>query len=110
MSNMRLYFITSLFALSSTTAFITPLQTINTITRQTSKTVADSIVLQSTSLSTTQLLLSENTIVDNSIGDAVSSSPQVFEAQLPDSSFFIGIGLVVILCIVASQVWANDYR
>jgi len=28
--------------------------------------------------------------------------------HLPDSSFFIGIGLVVILCVVASQVWAND--
>ena len=103
------YFFTitvSLFTLSSTTAFLPPLQT--TIARQTSKTLADSTVLQSTSISTTQLLLSENTIIDNSIGDAVTlSSPQVFEAQLPDSSFFIGIGLVVILCIVASQVWAN---
>ena len=109
-SKMR-YFITSLFTLSSstTTAFISPLQP-NTIARLSSNNnkVADSIVLRSTS-TTTQLLLSENTIIDNSIDAAVtSSSPQVFEAQLPDSSFFIGIGLVVILCIVASQVWAND--
>jgi len=106
------YFIASLFiTLSSTTAFLPSLQTINTIARQSSiNKVADSIILQSTSISTTQLLLSsENTIIDNSI-DAVTSSPQVFEAQLPDSSFFIGIGLVVILCVVASQVRANDSR
>ena len=103
------YFVASLSTLSTSTAFVSPLQT--TIARQSSinNKVADSIVLQSTSLSTTQLLLSDNTITDNPISDAVtSSSPQVFEAQLPDSSFFIGIGLVVILCIVASQVWAND--
>ena len=101
------YFVASLSTLSTSTAFISPLQT---SIRQSSinNKVADSIVLQSTSLSTTQLLLSDNTITDNPISDAVtSSSPQVFEAQLPDSSFFIGIGLVVILCIVASQVWAT---
>ena len=110
LSKMR-YFVASLFTLASTTtAFISPLQT--TIARQSSinNKVADSIVLQSTSLSTTQLLLSENSIIDNSVDAVTSSSPQVFEAQLPDSSFFIGIGLVVILCIVASQVWANDSR
>lgn len=94
------YFIASLFTLSYTTAFISPLQT--TIARQ------SSINNKVTDSSTTQLLLSENTIIDDSIDAVTSSSPQVFEAQLPDSSFFIGIGLVVILCIVASQVWAND--
>eukprot|EP00985_Skeletonema_marinoi_P008839 scaffold4036_cov94-Skeletonema_marinoi.AAC.8 len=37
-----------------------------------------------------------------------STSPQVFEAVLPDSSLLIGMGSVVLLCIVAGFVWANE--
>lgn len=57
----------------------------------------------------TQLISSDN------IGDSVavqqapsSTSPQVFEAVLPDSSLLIGMGSVVLLCIVAGFVWANE--
>jgi len=39
---------------------------------------------------------------------ASSTSPQVFEAVLPDSSLLIGMGSVVLLCIVAGFVWANE--
>jgi len=80
------YFIASLFiTLSYTTAFLPPLQT-NTIAKLSNNKVADSIVLQSTSLSTSQVLLSENTIIGNSIDTVTSSSPQVFEAQIPGKS------------------------
>mmetsp|Transcript_10399 Transcript_10399/g.20809 ORF Transcript_10399/g.20809 Transcript_10399/m.20809 type:complete len:231 (+) Transcript_10399:85-777(+) len=37
-----------------------------------------------------------------------STSPQVFEAVLPDSSLLVGMGSVVLLCIVAGFVWANE--
>ena len=82
------YFVASLSTLSTSTAFISPLQTsIVSLQSPVNNKVADSIVLRSTSLSTTQQLLSENSIIDNSIGDAVtSSSTQVFEAQIPGKS------------------------
>jgi len=53
-------------------------------------------------------------IGSNNIGDSVavqqasSTSPQVFEAVLPDSSLLIGMGSVVLLCVVAGFVWANE--
>lgn len=54
-------------------------------------------------------------ISSNNIGDSVtvqqissSTSPQVFEPVLPDSSLLIGMGSVVLLCIVAGVVWANE--
>ena len=64
---------------------------------------------------TTQLISSSSSssdVVDTSfaIQQATSSSPspQVFEAVLPDSSLLIGMGSVVLLCIVAGFVWANE--
>ena len=53
-----------------------------------SDNIADSFAVQQASLST--------------------SSPQVFEPVLPDSSLLIGMGSVVLLCIVAGIVWANE--
>ena len=35
-------------------------------------------------------------------------STQVFEAVAPDASLLIGMGSVVLLCIVAGFVWANE--
>lgn len=52
--------------------------------------------------------------ISNSVGETVaiqqasSSPPQVFEAVLPDASLLIGMGSVVLLCIVAGFVWANE--
>ena len=37
-----------------------------------------------------------------------TSSTQVFEAVAPDASLLIGMGSVVLLCIVAGFVWANE--
>jgi hypothetical protein len=39
---------------------------------------------------------------------STSSSTQVFEAVAPDASLLIGMGSVVLLCIVAGFVWANE--
>ena len=41
---------------------------------------------------------------------AVESTPtiQTFEAVLPDTSLLIGFGSVVILCVIAAFVWANE--
>lgn len=77
----------------STTAHVSPV----------SNAVAQSILLSSPA----QLLA--DTTIDNTIaaGGAIPST-QVFEAVAPDSSFFIGIGFVVLLCVVAGSVWAND--
>ena len=53
-------------------------------------------------------------ISDSDVGGAVtmqqmsSSPPQEFEAILPDASLLIGMGSVVLLCIVAGIVWANE--
>ena len=39
---------------------------------------------------------------------STTSSTQVFEAVAPDASLLIGMGSVVLLCIVAGFVWANE--
>lgn len=41
---------------------------------------------------------------------AVDSTPtiQTFEAVLPDTSLLIGFGSVVVLCVIAAFVWANE--
>eukprot|EP00986_Skeletonema_menzelii_P003215 scaffold967_cov148-Skeletonema_menzelii.AAC.9 len=57
----------------------------------------------------TQLISSDNIVDPAAVQQASSStSPQVFEAVLPDSSLLIGMGSVVLLCIVAGFVWANE--
>jgi hypothetical protein len=57
------------------------------------------------------LSLPTQLISSSSVGDTVvlqQASPQVFEAVLPDQSLLIGMGSVVLLCIVAGFVWANE--
>ncbi len=39
---------------------------------------------------------------------AISSTPTSFEAILPDPAIIMGMGFVVLLCIAASYVWANE--
>lgn len=51
---------------------------------------------------------SSHLLVSTSDVAVVGSAPQVFEAVAPDPSLFIGMGSVVILCIAAGIVWAND--
>jgi hypothetical protein len=33
---------------------------------------------------------------------------QIFDAVLPDTSLLIGMGSVILLCVVAASVWANE--
>lgn len=40
--------------------------------------------------------------------DVATPTTQVFEAVAPDTSLLIGMGSVVILCIIAGAVWANE--
>jgi len=48
-------------------------------------------------------------VADSSIVNSVNNAPsQTFEAVAPDPSLFIGMGSVVLLCIAAGFVWAND--
>uniref|UniRef100_A0A7S2K224 Uncharacterized protein n=1 Tax=Leptocylindrus danicus TaxID=163516 RepID=A0A7S2K224_9STRA len=53
------------------------------------------------SSSTTALLLAEES-------DVLQSQQQVFEAALPDSSALVAMGAVLVLCVVAGFVWANE--
>ena len=53
-------------------------------------------------LSSTQFMIGANT------ADGVVGSTQVFEAVAPDPSLLIGMGSVVLLCVAAGFVWAND--
>ena len=49
--------------------------------------------------------------IDNYMMDttaAISSTPTSFEAILPDPAVIMGMGFVVLLCIAASYVWANE--
>eukprot|EP00956_Cyclotella_meneghiniana_P038709 scaffold158625_cov21-Cyclotella_meneghiniana.AAC.2 len=42
---------------------------------------------------------------------AVDSTPTIqtsYEAVLPDTSLLIGFGSVVVLCVIAAFVWANE--
>ena len=56
-----------------------------------------------------QLISSDNIGDSFTVQQASSSaSSQVFEPVLPDSSLLIGMGSVVLLCIVAGIVWANE--
>ena len=46
-----------------------------------------------------------------SIAPSASELPtqvQVFEPALPDISVLVGLGTVVVLCVIASVVWANE--
>ena len=38
----------------------------------------------------------------------VQTQSPVFEASIPDTSVLVGLGIVVILCVFASVVWANE--
>mmetsp|Transcript_8467 Transcript_8467/g.12540 ORF Transcript_8467/g.12540 Transcript_8467/m.12540 type:complete len:199 (+) Transcript_8467:74-670(+) len=51
--------------------------------------------------STTALLLAGES-------SALQSQQQVFEATLPDSSALVAMGAVLVLCVVAGFVWANE--
>ena len=48
--------------------------------------------------------------IDNTIETAATISPTAtsFEAVLPDPTVILGMGFVVLLCIAASYVWANE--
>ena len=78
-------------------AFLHPISATAHVVSPVSNAVAQSILLSSPAAQ----LLADITI-DNTIaaGGAIPST-QVFEAVAPDSSFFIGIGFVVLLCVVA---------
>ena len=83
-------------------AFLHPISATARVVSPVSNVVAQSILLSSPA----QLLA--DTTIDNTIAAGGAPSTQVFEAVAPDSSFFIGIGFVVLLCVVAGSVWAND--
>lgn len=51
--------------------------------------------------SATALLLAEES-------DGLQSQQRVFEASLPDSSALVAMGVVLVLCVVAGLVWANE--
>lgn len=51
---------------------------------------------------------SEGTALIEQPVSTTTSSSQVFEAVAPDASLLIGMGSVVLLCIVAGFVWANE--
>lgn len=85
--------------LSYPTAFLPPVVTVHPAT---AAAVSPLSVIESISLSSSTQL-----VVTASAAD-VQGSSQVFEAVAPDASFFVGIGSVVLLCIVAGSVWAND--
>ena len=51
--------------------------------------------------SATALLLAEES-------DGLQSQQRVFEASPPDSSALVAMGVVLVLCVVAGLVWANE--
>jgi len=47
-------------------------------------------------------------LIATAAAEAQAPSSQVFEAVAPDASLLVGFGSVLVLCIAAGFVWAND--
>lgn len=89
--------------LNNPTAFLSPVVTANPTT---AAAVASSITLaQSIPLSSSSQLVGATA---TSAVDVGASTQQVFEAVAPDTSLLLGFGSVVLLCIAAGWVWANE--
>eukprot|EP00580_Thalassiosira_gravida_P015614 CAMPEP_0201662716 /NCGR_PEP_ID=MMETSP0494-20130426/4737_1 /ASSEMBLY_ACC=CAM_ASM_000839 /TAXON_ID=420259 /ORGANISM="Thalassiosira gravida, Strain GMp14c1" /LENGTH=226 /DNA_ID=CAMNT_0048141153 /DNA_START=106 /DNA_END=786 /DNA_ORIENTATION=- len=92
------------------TAFVPPVTTVHpttAIATVSPLSVAEYIPISS-SLSSTQLISAATSAASDAQVSSSSSAQQVFEAVAPDTSLLVGFGVVVVLCIVAGYVWANE--
>ena len=87
------------------TAFLPVLPSTTTTAATTSVASPLSVVLDPSPLLSSNHLISAAS--DIATVDVVESA-RVFEAVAPDTSLLAGFGIVVVLCIVAGYVWANE--
>lgn len=78
--------------LSQPTAFLNPLPS------HVASSSSDAVLLPPSSLSTSSTFLGLESV----------TTTQTFDAVLPDTSLLIGMGSVLLLCVLAAIVWANE--
>lgn len=91
--------------LSNPTAFLPPAIT---IASQRLPTTTSALAASPFTIAESISLSSSTSLISASAATDVAGSAQVFEAVAPDTSLLIGFGSVVILCIAAGWVWANE--